>query len=138
MCLPKTNLVSCITQAKEYRKAAEQGYASAQYNIGVMHNNGEGVLQNKRKAAEWYRKAAHRGDSQAQNDLGIMYATGQGVVQDYREAYIWFILAAKSGLEQPIKNREMAASVLTAADLRQAQEEAKRRLAEIDARRGAQ
>ena len=30
---------------KWYRKAAEQGYASAQYNLGIMYDDGEGVPQ---------------------------------------------------------------------------------------------
>lgn len=40
------------------RKAADQGDASAQYNLGVMYVNGEGVTQDYKQAAKWYRKAA--------------------------------------------------------------------------------
>ena len=43
--------------AKWYRKAAEQGYASAQYNLGVMYANGYGVPQDKNLAKEWILKA---------------------------------------------------------------------------------
>ena len=34
---------------KWYRLAAEQGYASAQYNLGVMYDNGDGVPQDYAK-----------------------------------------------------------------------------------------
>ena len=44
-----------------YRKAAEQGLARAQYNLGCMYENGTGVAQSYEKAVEWYQKAADQG-----------------------------------------------------------------------------
>ena len=50
------------TQAEQwYRKAAEQGYANAQYNLGVMYAKGEGVRQNYKIAKEWFGKACDNG-----------------------------------------------------------------------------
>ena len=46
---------------KWYRKAADQGYAKAQSNLGVMYDNGEGVPENDAEAVKWYRKAADQG-----------------------------------------------------------------------------
>ena len=46
---------------KCYRKAAEQGDAAAQYNLGVIYYNGEGVTQDYAEAVKWYRKAAEQG-----------------------------------------------------------------------------
>ena len=37
---------------------AEQGVASAQYNLALMYANGEGVPENDAEAVKWYRKAA--------------------------------------------------------------------------------
>lgn len=42
----------------QYRKAAEQDYAAAQHNLGVMYANGLGVAKDAAKACMWYRKAA--------------------------------------------------------------------------------
>ena len=42
---------------KWYRKAAEQGFAEAQYNLGVMYAKGEGVRQNYKIAKKWFGKA---------------------------------------------------------------------------------
>ena len=39
------------------RKAAEQGDATAQFNLGVMYANGEGVAEDEREAVRWYRLA---------------------------------------------------------------------------------
>jgi TPR repeat protein len=48
-----------------YRLAAAQGYAMAQYNVGVMFENGEGVAQDRAEAVRWYRLAAAQGDADA-------------------------------------------------------------------------
>ena len=77
-----------------YRKAAEQGNAVAQFSLGFMYNNGEGVPQDYVQALSWYRKAAEQGNAGAQSELGVMYNNGQGVPQDYVQAHLWSNLAA--------------------------------------------
>jgi TPR repeat protein len=47
-----------VEAVKWFRLAAEQGDASAQYNLGVMYTNGEGVPKDDVTAARWYRLAA--------------------------------------------------------------------------------
>ncbi len=74
------------TALREWRPLAEQGHASAQNNLGVMYNEGQGVQQEYAEAVKWYRKAAEQGFAGAQNNLGSMYESGQGVPQDYAEA----------------------------------------------------
>ena len=54
--------------------AAEQGYADAQFSLGLMYDSGQGVAQNYVEAAKWYRRAAEQGEAAARNNLGIMYA----------------------------------------------------------------
>ena len=54
-------------QAMEwFKKAAEQGYANAQYSIGIMYRRGEGVEQDYSQAMDWFRKAAEQGHVDAQ------------------------------------------------------------------------
>ena len=77
-----------------YRKAAEQGDASAQYNLGVMYSKGQGVPQDYKEAVVWYRKAAQQGDANAQNNLGVMYSKGQGVPPSRVVAYALYNLSA--------------------------------------------
>ncbi len=50
---------------KWYRKAAAQGHARAQYNMGRKYRIGEGVRQNYAEAAKWYRKAADKNHAKA-------------------------------------------------------------------------
>jgi TPR repeat protein len=52
-----------------YRKAAEQGHAAAQFNLGSMYENGEGGLAKEAEAARWYRKAAEQNDDDAKKAL---------------------------------------------------------------------
>ena len=61
-----------------YRLAAEQGHASAQFNLGFMYATGEGVPEDDTEAVRWYRLAAEQGHASAQTILGLKYATGQG------------------------------------------------------------
>lgn len=69
---------------KWYRKAAEQGEAVAQSNLGMMYDQGRGVPQDYAEAIRWYSKAADQGVANAQNNLGVMYRYGQGVTQEQR------------------------------------------------------
>jgi TPR repeat protein len=85
------------TALQELRPLAEQGNAPAQRGIGVMYNNGEGVLQDYAEAVNWFRLAAEQGDALAQYNLGIMYHNGEGVLQDDAEAVNWYRLAAEQG-----------------------------------------
>jgi len=77
--------------------AAEQGHADAQYNLGMMYDNGHGVTQDYVRAMEWYRKSANQGNANAQYNLGGMYRNGHGVLQDYVRAMEWFTKAANQG-----------------------------------------
>ena len=62
-----------------WRKAAEQGYAQAQYNLGVMYAEGEGVTRDYEKVVEWWQQAADQGFADAQYNLGWLYYYGEGV-----------------------------------------------------------
>ena len=44
-----------------YRLAADQGLAGAQFNLGVMYSEGQGVPQNDAEAVRWHRLAAQAG-----------------------------------------------------------------------------
>ena len=50
---------------KWFHKAAEQGNATAQYNLGRMYQNGEGVTRDFAEARRWYQKAAAQGHEDA-------------------------------------------------------------------------
>ena len=85
------------TAVRVFLVHAEQGDASAQFSLGVMYANGEGVLKDEAEAVRWYRLAAEQGHADAQFNLGVMYANGRGVLKDEAEAVRWSRLAAEQG-----------------------------------------
>ncbi|MBA4142376.1 MAG: sel1 repeat family protein [Nitrosospira sp.] len=85
------------TAAAWFHRSAAQGYADAQFNLGLMYANGEGVPQDPVKAVELFQKAAEQGNVDAQNNLGVMYYAGEGVPKDDAKAREWFRKAAAQG-----------------------------------------
>jgi TPR repeat protein len=71
-----------VEAVKWYRKAAAQGLAQAQNNLGTMYDGGQGVPQDYGEAMTWFRKAAEQGYAGAQDNIGVMYEKGHGVPQD--------------------------------------------------------
>ncbi len=78
-------------------KAAKQGDADAQVNLGICYALGHGVKQSHATAAEWWFKAAKQGHADAQFNLGVYYAHGRGVEQNDATAADWWLQAAKQG-----------------------------------------
>jgi TPR repeat protein len=58
---PVGAVAQSTAQIENWRKLAEQGNATAQFNPGVLYANGEGVSQNHKLAMQWYRKPAEQG-----------------------------------------------------------------------------
>jgi len=80
-----------------YRKAAEQGYAKAQFNLGDMLYQGKGAAQDYVEAINWIQKAADQGNARAENALGYLYSSGEGVPQDDKQAVACYRKAAEQG-----------------------------------------
>ena len=106
------------------RPLAEKGFAFAQFNMGVLYDNGQGLPQDDAQAMVWYRKAAEQGLPQAQVNLGIMYEQGEGVPADKVEAYFWYALADSQGDGQAPQAKRDIAGKMSPAQI----EEAERRV----------
>lgn len=98
---------------REYRKAAEQGDASAQYNLGRVYENGRGVAEDFRESVKWYRKAAEQGFAPAQYKMGQMHDPSvayytdrrvkrEGIVDDITSSLRWYRKAAEQGHPQAL------------------------------------
>ena len=85
------------TALQEFRPLAAQGDARAQFNLGLMYANGEGVTEDDSQAVAWFRQAAAQGQAEAQYNLGLMYANGEGVAEDDSRAVEWYRQAAAQG-----------------------------------------
>ena len=92
---PEQSVPAAVLEAT--KELAERGDARAQFELGLMYSEGEGVLQDHHEAAKWYRLAAEQGFAPAQMSLGLMYIDGRGVSQNILEARKWLRLAADQG-----------------------------------------
>lgn len=117
------------TNVEQITKAAEQGFAAAQYDLGLYYYY---VDKKTKKLLYWFNKASEQNHTQAQVELanyyaetkeydkaliyiqkaadldnsiaqyklGLCYSNGQGVKQDYHQAVEWFTKAAEQGLKE--------------------------------------
>jgi uncharacterized protein len=76
---------------------AQKGNRDAEFLIGLMYANGQGVRQSYAEAAQWYQGAADDGQDAAQNNLGQMYAGGRGVRRSLAQAAALYWRAADQG-----------------------------------------
>jgi localization factor PodJL len=81
-----------------FEKAAELGFAPAQYRLGNAYDKGHGVTANAGLAESWYRKAADQGHIKAMHNLAVLLAEGSLGKPDYSQAGYWFRRAADRGV----------------------------------------
>ena len=134
---------------------AKKGDAEAQYNLGIMYDNGIEILKDYNEAVYWYRLAAEQGYAEgkikiynlakksvpqalnilindaenrvtkAQNKLGEVYLEGKGLPQDYVLAHMWFNLAGSQLNEDAIRNRNTLERKMSPSQIEKAQEMAR-------------
>jgi TPR repeat protein len=109
------------TALNEWRPLAEQGDPSAQFRLGSLHENGDGVPRDFAKARQWYETAAAQGEAKAQFYLGIQSAYGEGGTLDLVQAYMWYSLAAGNGNAHAPGYRDDLVRQMTPAQLIEAQ-----------------
>ncbi|EIJ34419.1 SEL1-like repeat protein [Thiothrix nivea] len=104
-----------------FDKAAAQGHAKAQYNMGMFQYGASYLQRDIGVARQWFGKAAvggsaaaqdmlnwfaaaeqiqqdaQAGKAAAQSQLGFMYLQGRYVEQDHAQALAWFHKAAAQG-----------------------------------------
>jgi hypothetical protein len=98
-------VAKALSKAVElYQKAADQGNAYAQNDLGLLYTNGTGVEKDLNKAADLFQKAADRGNAHAQNNLGWLYENGTGVAKDLGKAVELYQKAADQGNQRAKDN----------------------------------
>ncbi len=107
------------------RTLAEQGDAKAQFALGTMYRDGQGVDRDYAEALSWWVKAAEQGVVDAQYALGNAYSGGTGIARDNVLAYMWYDIAAAqtgAGWLSAIAgtNRDVLVARMTPADLAKA------------------
>ncbi len=107
------------------RQAAEEGHVRAQLTLGILHENGSGVIQDYEQALAWYRRAAVQGDAVAMYRVGSMLSQGIGADKDLIEAYAWCNIAAARGYQEAATDRHRIANQLSAEEIKEAQQQSR-------------
>lgn len=87
-----------------FKKAAEQGDAKGQYQLGQMYTEGKaGLKESEKEASIWYEKSANQGYAPAQYYLAILYLTGiDGIDKNPEKAIDLLKKAAAQGDQEAI------------------------------------
>ena len=104
-----------------YRRAAEQGNADAQVNLGLMYINGSGVAQDESAALQCFRMAANQNHPKAQFNLGALLYNGAAGEPDLGEVCQWWMLAAMQGHPSAQQNLEIITGKLSREQLARTQ-----------------
>jgi hypothetical protein len=83
-----------------FSRAAQQGFATAQFCLAVCYFNGHGTAHDETAALPWLRQAAAQGDANAEFTLGLAYSLGRGVAPDA-------VLAAHDHPEAILRTRNL-------------------------------
>ena len=86
-----------LTALQEWEPLAASGDPRAQFGLGLMYYNGQGLPKDDIQALKWYHLAAEQGHSDAQLNLGAMYRNGRGAPENFVLAAEWYRIAAKQG-----------------------------------------
>ena len=65
-----------------YTRAAEQGLASAQFNLGLKYDVGLGTSENDELAGDWYTRAAEQGHVKSEYNLSVLDADQSASVRE--------------------------------------------------------
>jgi TPR repeat protein len=80
-------------------KLAQADDTAAQYILGWMYANGEGLAVNAKQAVLWWEKAASLGSADAHFILARSYVTGDGVKRNKNKAIELYLEASQLGHE---------------------------------------
>jgi TPR repeat protein len=93
-----------VQAAYRFKCSANEGYAPAQFYLGLMYQKGLGVKQSDENAFEWFENAAEQGYPASQHNLGLMYSSGRGTKKDFIYDHMWLSLSVAQGVKRGKKH----------------------------------
>ena len=79
---------------------AEQGEPRAQYNLGIIYDEGRGVAVSRDQARQWWQKAAAQNVPEALHNLATSYLFGVNAKDEYKEGFSYLTKAVQLGLRR--------------------------------------
>jgi hypothetical protein len=101
--------------------ATTYGHPAAQFSLGLMNIEGQGMKKNPQQGLKWLIAAARKRHAPAEAYLGELYWKGELVRQDRTRGLMWYILAAQSARQEDnpeIFDRRQALEIATTEDER--------------------
>lgn len=93
------------TALQYYQQAIEESDDPRAINaLGTMHERGEGVKQDYKKAVDYYFEAAQKGNAKAFGNVAAMYDRGLGVKKNQSFAFSTYIKGMNHGDGKSINN----------------------------------
>lgn len=83
---------------EQFRPLVAEGYSPAQYQMGLVYQQGYGVPKDTIKALELFELSAKQNYPDAQFELALIYTEGKLVKQDLKKAFALTHKAAKKDL----------------------------------------
>ena len=85
--------------SRSFKRLAQNGHTQAQYLLGLLCLNGQGVKQDSERGIDWLKQSAENGYYLAAAELGQIYGSGRGVAMDSEEAAKWISLSSRLATE---------------------------------------
>lgn len=85
-----------------WKPLADAGNVTAQFNLGWLYHNGNGVAANDKRAQQLWEQAARSGHAEAQMALAMLYGQHGSPVEDQAQAVNWYREAAAQGIEDAL------------------------------------
>lgn len=82
-----------------YAQAADAGHTGAQYELGSVYENGDGVKKDYSKAIEYFTCLSEAGETRPQYDLAVCYANSADTADNRAQSAKWYKEAANNGNE---------------------------------------
>lgn len=86
-----------------FKKSAKEGFAPAQYNLGIMYLNNQGVEKDVQKAISYFMLASDQEYANAQIQMGNLYYNGEELTKDLDRALSFYKSACKNGHQDGCK-----------------------------------
>ena len=98
-------------------KSADNGNYPAEFDLGVLYNDGKGgLVQDKAQACKLFEKAADQGHTMAMHNTGYCYQSGVGAKKDLDKAIHYYSKATEAGSVRSGHNLAMVYGELGEAD----------------------
>ena len=92
----------------------------AQYNLGIMHSFGLGVVPDYKASVKSYTRAAEQYNPIAQYNLARLYFLGHGVKENLAYAHMWANHASSNGFEMGEELKGLLTELMSPSQIKEA------------------